>query len=60
MSYFEDDFIEEEVSSSINFVDLKHKLKSELKELQEAIKDNNKDKIKTIFINIENTLEWYC
>lgn len=57
MDYFEDDIIEEQVSYIINFNEIKLKLKLELKELQEAIKDNNKKKINNIFLNIENFLE---
>ena len=59
MDYLDDDFIEEQVSSAINFNELKLKLKEELKELQIAIEDKNKQKIKDIFDNINNFLNWY-
>ena len=59
MDYFEDEIIEEEISSTINFIELKQKLKAELKELSSAIDNKDKQKIKTIFNNIDEFLEWY-
>lgn len=59
MDYFEDEIIEEEISSTINFIELKQKLKAELKELSSAIDNKDKQKIKTIFDNIDKFLEWY-
>ena len=59
MDYFEDEIIEEEISSTINFIELKQKLKAELKELHSAIEKKNEQKIKTIFNNIDEFLEWY-
>ena len=42
MDYFEDDIIEEQVSSSINFVELKNDLKLLLDKLKIVVKDNDK------------------
>ena len=55
----DDDFIEEQVSESINFTELKTKLKSNLEELKIAITDNDKQKIKSVFKKINNLLEGY-
>ena len=59
MDYLDDDFIEEQVSESINFKKLKNKLKSNLEELKIAITDNDKQKIKSVFKKINNLLEGY-
>lgn len=59
MDYLDDDFIEEQVSESINFTELKTKLKSNLEELKIAITDNDKQKIKSVFKKINNLLEGY-
>ena len=59
MDYLDDDFIEEQVSESINFTELKNKLKSNLEELKVAIVDNNKQKINDTFKKINNLLEGY-
>ena len=59
MDYLDDDFIEEQVSESINFAELKTKLKSNLEELKIAITDNDKQKIKSVFKKINNLLEGY-
>lgn len=59
MDYLDDDFIEEQVSYSINFTELKNKLKSNLEELKIAITDNDKQKINSIFKKINNLLEGY-
>ncbi len=59
MDYLDDDFIEEQVSESINFTELKNKLKSNLEELKIAITDNDKQKIKSVFKKINNLLEGY-
>lgn len=57
MDYIDDDFIEEQMSSSINFLEIKNRLNKELKELKSSI--NNTQKIKEIIKNIEEILEWY-
>ena len=59
MDYLDDDFIEEQVSESINFTELKNKLKSNLEELKIAITDNDKQKIKSVFKKINNLLKGY-
>ena len=59
MDYLDDAFIEEQVSESINFTELKNKLKSNLEELKIAITDNDKQKIKSAFKKINNLLEGY-
>ena len=59
MDYLDDAFIEEQVSESINFTELKNKLKSNLEELKIAITDNDKQKIKSVSIKINNLLEGY-
>lgn len=59
MDYLDDDFIEEQVSESINFTELKTKLKSNLEELKIAITDNDKQKMKSVFKKINNLLEGY-
>lgn len=59
MDYLDDAFIEEQVSESINFTELKNKLKSNLEELKIAITDNDKQKIKSVFKKINNLLEGY-
>lgn len=59
MDYLDDAFIEEQVSESINFTELKTKLKSNLEELKIAITDNDKQKIKSVFKKINNLLEGY-
>ena len=59
MDYLDDDFIEEQVSESINFTELKNKLKSNLEELKISITDNDKQKIKSVFKKINNLLEGY-
>ena len=57
MDYIDDDFIEEQMSSSINYLEIKNRLNKELKELKSSI--NNTQKIKEIIKNIEEILEWY-
>ena len=57
MDYIDDDFIEEQMSSSINYLEIKNRLNKELKELKGSI--NNTQKIKEIIKNIEEILEWY-
>jgi Holliday junction resolvase-like predicted endonuclease len=59
MDYFEDDLIETEVSSSINFIELKHKLQQKLEELKLAVKDNDKKKIDTICKDMDKFLNEY-
>ena len=59
MDNLDDAFIEEQVSESINFTELKTKLKSNLEELKIAITDNDKQKIKSVFKKINNLLEGY-
>ena len=57
MDYIDDDFIEEQMSSSINYLEIKNRLNKELKELKGSI--NNTQKIKEIIKNIEEILECY-
>ena len=57
MDYIDDEFIEEQISSSINFLEIKNKLTKELKELKLSIDD--KKKVKEIIKNIEQILEGY-
>ena len=57
MDYIDDEFIEEQISSSINFLEIKSKLTKELKELKLSI--NDKKKVKEIIKNIEQILEGY-
>lgn len=59
MDYFEDDLIEEEISSSVNFIELKSDLKLLLDKLKIAVKDNDKKKISNVCKDIDNLLKEY-
>ena len=59
MDYFEDDIIEEQVSSSVNFVELKNDLKLLLDKLKIVVKDNDKKKISNVCKDIDKHLKEY-
>ena len=59
MDYFEDDIIEEQVSSAINFIEPKGNLKNALKDLKQAIEDNDKKKISSVCNKIDEFLKEY-
>ena len=59
MSYFEDDIIEEEISSSVNFIELKSDLKLLLDKLKIVVKDNDKKKISNVCKDIDKLLKEY-
>ena len=59
MSYFEDDIIEEEISSSVNFAELKNDLKLLLDKLKIVVKDNDKKKISNVCKDIDKLLKEY-
>ena len=59
MDYFEDDIIEEEVSSSVNFIELKNDLKLLLDKLKIVVKDNDKKKINNVCKDIDKLLKEY-
>ena len=59
MDYFEDDLIEEEISSSVNFIELKNDLKLLLDKLKIVVKDNDKKKISNVCKDIDNLLKEY-
>lgn len=59
MDYFEDDIIEEQVSSSINFAELKNDLKLLLDKLKIVVKDNDKKKISNVCKDIDKLLKEY-
>ena len=59
MDYFEDDLIEEEISSSVNFIELKNDLKLLLDKLKVEIRYNNKKKINDICKDIDKLLKEY-
>lgn len=59
MDYLDDEFIEEQVSSAINFTVLINNLKSNIQELEKAVEDNNKQKIKSEFKKINEFLKQY-
>lgn len=59
MDYFEDDIIEEQVSSSVNFVELKNDLKLLLDKLKIVVKDNDKKKISNVCKDIDKLLKEY-
>ena len=59
MDYFEDDIIEEEISSSVNFVELKNDLKLLLDKLKIVVKDNDKKKINNVCKDIDKLLKEY-
>lgn len=59
MDYFEDDIIEEQVSSSVNFAELKNDLKLLLDKLKIVVKDNDKKKIGNICKDIDKLLKEY-
>lgn len=59
MDYFEDDIIEEQVSSSVNFVELKNDLKLLLDKLKIVVKDNDKKKINNVCKDIDKLLKEY-
>ena len=59
MDYFEDDIIEEEISSSVNFVELKNDLKLLLDKLKIVVKDNDKKKISNVCKDIDKLLKEY-
>ena len=59
MDYFEDDIIEEQVSSSVNFIELKNDLKLLLYKLKVEIRYNNKKKINDICKDIDKLLKEY-
>lgn len=59
MDYFEDDIIEEEISSSVNFIELKNDLKLLLDKLKIVVKDNDKKKINNVCKDIDKLLKEY-
>ena len=59
MDYFEDDIIEEQVSSSVNFAELKNDLKLLLDKLKTVVKDNDKKKISNVCKDIDKLLKEY-
>lgn len=59
MDYFEDDIIEEEISSSVNFIELKNDLKLLLDKLKIVVKDNDKKKISNVCKDIDKLLKEY-
>lgn len=59
MDYFEDDIIEEQVSSSVNFAELKNDLKLLLDKLKIVVKDNDKKKINNVCKDIDKLLKEY-
>lgn len=59
MDYFEDDIIEEQVSSSVNFAELKNDLKLLLDKLKIVVKDNDKKKISNVCKDIDKLLKEY-
>ena len=59
MDYFEDDIIEEQVSSSVNFIELKNDLKLLLDKLKIVVKDNDKKKISNVCKDIDKLLKEY-
>ena len=59
MDYFEDDVIEEQVSSSVNFIELKNDLKLLLDKLKIVVKDNDKKKISNVCKDIDKLLKEY-
>ena len=59
MDYFEDDLIEEEISSSVNFIELKNDLKLLLDKLKIVVKDNDKKKISNVCKDIDKLLKEY-
>ena len=59
MDYLEDEFIEEQLSAGINFTALINNLKSNIQELEKAVEDNNKQKIKSEFKRINEFLKQY-
>ena len=59
MDYLDDDFIEEQLSAGINFTVLINNLKSNIQELEKAVEDNNKQKIKSEFKKINEFLKQY-
>lgn len=59
MDYFEDDIIEEQVSSSVNFIELKSDLKLLLDKLKIVVKDNDKKKISNVCKDIDKLLKEY-
>jgi len=59
MDYLEDEFIEEQLSAGINFTALVNNLKSNIQELEKAVEDNNKQKIRSEFKKINEFLKQY-
>ena len=59
MDYFEDDIIEEEISSSVNFIELKNDLKLLLDKLKIVVKYNDKKKINNVCKDIDKLLKEY-
>jgi molecular chaperone DnaK (HSP70) len=59
MDYLEDEFIEEQLCAGINFTALINNLKSNIQELEKAVEDNNKQKIKSEFKKINEFLKQY-
>ena len=59
MDYFEDDIIEEQVSSSVNFAELKNDLKLLLDKLKIVVKDNDKKNISNVCKDIDKLLKEY-
>ena len=59
MDYFEDDIIEEQVSLSVNFIELKNDLKLLLDKLKIVVKDNDKKKISNVCKDIDKLLKEY-
>jgi hypothetical protein len=59
MDYLDDEFIEEQLSAGINFTALVNNLKSNIQELEKAVEDNNKQKIRSEFKKINEFLKQY-
>lgn len=59
MNYLDDDFIEEQVSAAINFTALIDNLKSNIQELEKAIDNDNKQKIRNELKKINEFLKQY-
>ena len=59
MNYLDDEFIEEQVSAAINFTALIDNLKNNIQELEKAIDNDNKQKIKSEFKKINEFLKQY-
>ena len=59
MNYLDDDFIEEQVSAAINFTELIDNLKSNIQELEKAIDNDNKQKIRNELKKINEFLKQY-